>query len=143
MGAFLGKTGRPENPDGRFEIVLQQRLFLLQPVVVMQPVGFKEVDEENDTAHAPGKRIGREDDVDFGHKRHDDGDIGHAQHTPDGKHDEHRHHRLASAAHDARDAVGKGQEAEEQRLHMGLPHADLNDGGVVLENGHERLCQQE
>ena len=32
MGAFLGKTGRPENPDGRFEIVLQQRLFLLQPV---------------------------------------------------------------------------------------------------------------
>lgn len=78
----------------------------------------------------------------FGHKRHDDGDIGHAQHTPDGKHDEHRHHRLASAAHDARDAVGKGKEAEEQRLHMGLPHADLDDGGVVLENGHERLCQR-
>ena len=140
---FSAKAGRPENPDGRFEIVLQQRLFLLQPVVVMQPVGFKEVDEENDAAHAPGKRIGREDDVDFGHKRHDDGDIGHAQHTPDGKHDEHRHRRLARAAHNARDAVGKGQEAEEQRLHMGLPHADLNDGGVVLENGHERLCQQE
>lgn len=50
---------------------------------------------------------------------------------------------LPAPAHNARDAVGKGQEAEEQRLHMGLPHADLDDGRVVLENGRKRLCQQE
>lgn len=86
----------------------------VDPIEVMHPVGLEEVEQEEDTAAEPGQRIGPRNGGELGNEPNCDGDVSDTQQTPGKQHGDHGYSRLAGTAQDAGDAVGEGQQTEEQ-----------------------------
>ena len=109
----------------------------LQPVEVVEPVGFQEIDQEDHGADEPGQRIGGEDHLNFRDVVDDNRDIGDTNQAPGDQHGEHGDHGLASAPHDAGNAVGEGQEEIGEGLQFGLAGAEIHHLWGVVEKRDE------
>ena len=70
-----------------------------------------------------------------------DRDIGDADDAPAHQHDDHGDHGLARAPQDAGDAMGKCQQAVEQRDRMSLGGAVPDDLGIIVECGNKHGSQ--
>ena len=108
----------------------------------MYPVGFQEVDQEHDAAAGPGDGIGPGDRFQPVHEVQGDGDIADPDQAPADQHSDHGHRGLARAPHDARDAMGEGQQAIEQADGPHMPHAKIDDFGGIVKNPDQLGCEQ-
>ncbi len=110
--------------------------FFFQAVKIVDPIGLEEINQKQDRTAGPGDRIGSGNGGKLIHILHRDGDIDHPDHTPAAEHNDHRHRRLARAPKNTRDAVGEGQQAEEQADGAHMPRAVIHHLRIVIEEGN-------
>lgn len=99
-----------------------------------QPVGLVIINDKENAAARPRDGV---DPVHHGDAVEDgggDGDDRDTNHAPEGQHGDHGDDGTAGAAHDCRQAMGKRQQAKEQRAGMHLLDAE-GDGRRLLRKG--------
>ena len=112
-----------------------------QPVEVVNPIGFQEVNQEDDGAEAPGDGICPGNSGKLVDEFDGDGDIGDADDAPANKHGDHGNRSLACAAHNGGDTVGKCQQEIEQADGPHVHGAEVDGQFVAGEKSYELGCQ--
>jgi len=103
----------------------------------MHPVGFQEVDQENDAAAHPGDGIGPGNGFQLVPDLNRDGNVGNPEYTPADEHGVHGDRCFARAPHDAGDAVGEGQQAIEQADGAHVAGTEIDGLGGTAEEANE------
>jgi len=112
-------------------------LCVFHPVEVMNPIGFEEIDQEDDGAEGPGNGVGPGNGGQFVDDFDRYRDITDPENTPTAQHGEHGDGGLSGAPHNGSDTMGKCQQAVKQANGTHMPGAKIDGFRGIIEKTNE------
>ena len=100
-------------------------MFGFDPIEIADPVGFQEIDQQDNAAAGPCNGIGTGDRGQFINELYGDCNIADPENAPAGKHGEHGNSCLSRTSQNSRDAVAESKQTVEKTNGTGIVECKL------------------